>query len=124
MWIRQNENPLGRNVDDCAVRALAVATGKCWDRIYWEMAIAGNEIADMMHADKAWHHVLKNNGFKRRFLPEHCPDCYTVRDFCKEHPQGVYVVAVQDHVIACVSGNYVDTWDSGSESPLYFFSKE
>ena len=124
MWIKQNENPIGRNVDDCAVRALAVATGKCWDRIYWEMAIAGNEIADMMHADKAWHQVLKNNGFKRRFLPEHCPDCYTVRDFCKDHPRGVFVVAVQDHVIACIDGNYIDTWDSGAESPLYYFSKE
>lgn len=124
MWIRQNENPMGKNVDDCAVRAIGIATGKGWERIYCEMALGGYLTCDMPHADKVWHQVLKDNGFKRHSLPERCPDCYTVRDFCREHPHGIYILAVPDHVVAVVDGNWVDTWDSGKETPFYYFCKE
>lgn len=124
MFIRQNENPAGKNVDDCAVRALAAATGKTWDQIYCEMALGGFDEKDMPHSDKVWHKVLRQNGFRRKSLPPHCEECYTVRDFCDEHQYGVFVVAVADHVLAVVDGHWVDTWDSGGENPLYYFSKE
>lgn len=32
MFQYYNANPLGRNVDDCAVRAISKATDKSWDR--------------------------------------------------------------------------------------------
>lgn len=124
MWIRQNQNPAGNNVDDCAVRAISVATGKSWDRIYTEMCLGGFDIKDMAHADKVWHKVLKDNGFHRHSLPERCPDCYTVADFCSDHQNGIYVLAVPNHVVAVVDGHWVDTWDSGNETPFYYFCRE
>ena len=33
-----NNNPLGRNVNDCSVRAIALATGKTWDETYKELS--------------------------------------------------------------------------------------
>lgn len=34
-FVEQNQNPKRRNVGDCTVRALSLATGKSWDRIYY-----------------------------------------------------------------------------------------
>ena len=32
-YIFKNENPYGKMVDDCVIRAIATATGKPWDEI-------------------------------------------------------------------------------------------
>jgi hypothetical protein len=57
-------------------------------------------------------------------LPNDCPDCYTVEDFCQEHPNGTFVVATHGHVLAVIDGNYYDSWDSGQENPIYYFERE
>ena len=44
--------------------------------------------------------------------------------FCEDHPYGIYIVGTGTHAIACVDGNYYDTWDSGDESPLFYWKKE
>jgi hypothetical protein len=33
-----NNNPFGRHVNDCSVRAIALATEKSWDETYKELA--------------------------------------------------------------------------------------
>ena len=65
-----------------------------------------------------------------KYLLEHdfkkypCSDCPTVDKFCEAHPKGTYVLATGTHAIACIDGNYYDTWDSGQEIPIYYFKKE
>jgi len=44
--------------------------------------------------------------------------------FCEDHPYGTYIVGTGTHAIACIDGNYYDTWDSGDESPLFYWKKE
>ena len=39
----------------------------------------------------------------------------------KDHRNGVYIVGDGSHVVAVVDGFYVDTWDSGNMSVLYYF---
>lgn len=56
--------------------------------------------------------------------PNTCPDCYTVADFCADHPRGVYVLALSSHVVCAENGSYFDTWDSGNEIPLFYWAKE
>lgn len=67
---------------------------------------------------------MRKMGFSRRSLPDSCPDCYTVADFCKDHPRGLYVLAVNNHVVCVQNGDWFDTWDSGDEIPAYYWSKE
>ena len=57
-------------------------------------------------------------------LPNDCPDCYTVEDFCQEHPKGTFVVAVSGHVLTVVDGDAYDSWNSLAENPIYYFERE
>ena len=59
-----------------------------------------------------------------RIILDEYPDYYTVEDFCTDHPKGTYVLGTGSHAVAVVDGCYFDAWDSGSEIPIYYFSKE
>ena len=45
-------------------------------------------------------------------------------DFCNDHPKGAYILALSSHVVAVVDGCYYDTWDSGQEIPIYYWTKK
>ncbi len=124
MWIKHNENPDGRQVGDCTVRAIARATGDGWERTYIWLCIFGFALKDMPSANAVWGAYLKMKGFKRHFIPDQCPDCYTVEDFCEDHPSGTYVLALSSHVVAVIDGRYYDTWESGQELPIFYWTKE
>ena len=74
-------------------------------------------------SNNVWPKLLKREGFKRYILPDTCPDCYTVRRFCLEHQNGQFILATGSHVIAVIDGDYYDTWDSGDEVPIYYFTR-
>ena len=78
---------------------------------------------DMPSANRVWGEFLKTKGFLKYQIPDTCPICYTIRDFCFDHPQGTYVVGTGEHVVAVVNGNYYDSWDSGNEIPIYYFER-
>ena len=122
MFVEYNPNPTGAKVGDCAVRAVAKALGIDWESAYWMMAYNGFLMGDVMSSNNVWGSVLRQNGFKRHSLPNSCPDCYTVKDFCVDHPVGIYVLGTGTHAVCVEDGNYFDSWDSGEESPAYYWS--
>lgn len=124
MWINWNPNPMGKHVGDCTVRAITKATGESWEDAYSGIALEGFLLSDMPSANNVWGSYLRRKGFTRHMIPDTCPDCYTVKDFCADHPKGMYIVALHGHVIAVNDGDYFDSWDSGNETPLYYFYKE
>lgn len=124
MWVEWNPNPLGKRVGDCTVRAVAKGTGESWEAAYSGMALEGFLLSDMPSANNVWGAYLRRKGFTRHMIPDTCPDCYTVKDFCKDHPKGMYIVALHGHVIAVNDGDYFDSWDSGNENPIYYFERE
>lgn len=79
---------------------------------------------DMPSSNEVWQSYLINKGFKRFIVPNTCPNCYTVKQFCEEHKNGIYLLATGSHVIAVIGGNYFDTWDSGNEVIIFYFHKE
>lgn len=68
-----------------------------------------------------WDVYLRRRGFRRYVCSNNCPYCYSIADFAKEHPYGKYIVATGKHVVAVVNGNYIDSWDSGNEVPIYYY---
>lgn len=125
MWIKYNPNPTGRSVGDCAVRAVAKALNTDWETAYSMICTNGYAMGDMPSSDSVWGAVLRQNGFYRKALPNRCPDCYTVDDFCYDHPEGTYVLGFGGHVATVVDGNLYDSWDSRNEIPIYmWYEKE
>lgn len=124
MWIEFNNNPTGRRVGDCAVRAVSVALDIDWEQAFALLARNAFQMGDMLSADSVWGALLRQNGFYREAIPNTCPDCYTAREFCKDHPRGVYVLAFGGHVATVVDGDLYDSWDSSNEVPQYYWYRK
>lgn len=124
MYRHYNPNPTGARVGDCTVRAVSKATGEDWARTFCGLCAEGMRLCDMPSANHVWGAYLRRRGFRRHALPDTCPDCYTVSDFCRDHPSGVYVLAISGHVVCVQDGDYYDSWDSGAEAPAYYWQKE
>lgn len=123
MWVNYNANPSAMRVGDCTVRAIAKATGKSWEDTYIGMSVEGLRLCDMPSANHVWGAYLRTQGFTRRSLPNNCPDCYTVSTFALDFPRGTYVLALASHVVCVIDGDWYDTWDSGDETPLYYWER-
>lgn len=119
-----NPNPKEKLVGDCVVRAITFVTNKVWETTYLNLCVEGLSMADMPSSNSVWGSYLHNNGFVREAIPNTCPDCYTVKDFCNDFKDGTFLLATGTHVIAVKDGNYYDAWDSGNEIPVYFWKKE
>lgn len=124
MYRNFNPNPTAARVGDCTVRAICGVTGRDWIDVYIDLAVQGMTMGDMPNANSVWGAYLRSLGFKRYVIPDNCPDCYTVADFCSDHPSGNYVLALNGHVVCCADGDYYDSWDSGGERPVYYWCKE
>ena len=123
-YVYYNPNPGGLNAGDCTVRAIAAATGQSWEKTYTDLALHGFVLHDMPSANRVWGAYLRQLGFRRAILPEDALDGYTVAEFAHDHPYGTYILALSGHVVCVVDGDYLDTWDSGGEIPIYYWSRE
>lgn len=122
-WEKANPNPKGKNVGDCTVRAISLATGQEWEKVYLDLCLQGYVISDMPSSNDVWGKYLIDSGWEYHRLPDSCPFCYTVDDFCKDHAKGIYILATGTHVICVKDGEYFDTWDSGDKVPLFYFER-
>lgn len=119
-----NPNPIANNTMDCSTRAISKALDTSWDDAHIMIFISSLNMGEVMQNDAVWGSVLRKNGFKREIIPNTCPDCYTVDDFCKDHPIGIYVLGFGNHVATIVDGDLYDSWDSSHMVPVYYWFKE
>lgn len=124
MYIFANPNPDGKLVDDCVFRALAIVLDTDWEDVYAKLSVLGLMHHDRPDANYVWAELLESNGFRKHVLPDTCPNCYTVKDFARDYPDGDYLLATGEHVVAIRNGNYYDTFDSGDYVPICFWRKE
>ena len=124
LWIETNNNPTGRRVGDCAVRAVSVALGVDWETAFALLAKNAYLMGDMPSSDSVWGSVLRQHGFKRYALSNECPDCFTAEDFAREHPHGIYVLGFGGHTATIKDGHIYDSWNSSNEIPQYYWTKE
>ena len=122
-YVYFNPNPRdhGQPKGDCVIRAISKVLNYSWDRVYAELTLEGYYLGDWGNSNAVWDSYLRDKGFKRNVIPNTCPSCYTVSDFCHDNPRGSFLVATGSHVVAVVDGDYYDSWDSGSEVPIYYY---
>lgn len=55
-----------------------------------------------------------------------CPEYedMTVQEFAHEHPYGVYLLALDTHIVCVFDGRIVDTWNSGGKTVLYYWMED
>lgn len=123
-FIRYNENPDENRVGDCTIRAISTILEQEWDQTYIEICLQGFIMKNMPSSNLVWGAYLRSKGMKRELVRDDCEECYSVRRFVEEHPSGRYLLALDGHVVAVIDGNYLDTWDSGNEVPIYYWVEE
>lgn len=123
-FYKTNPNPLKKLVGDCTVRAVSIAMDKSWEDAYVQLCLTGMKMCDMPSSNDVWGTFLLDNGFSRHIIPDTCPSCYTVKQFCREHPVGTFVLGTGTHAICVIDGTVYDTWDSSDKVPLFYFEKE
>ena len=124
MYIYFNPNPIKLSVGDCTIRAISGALNISWKQAYIYLVVQGFLMFDMPSANRVWGEFLRKRGFKKYQIPDTCPDCYTIKDFCRDNPKGTYILGTGEHVVCVKDGAYLDSWDSGNEIPIYYFKKE
>lgn len=123
-FILTNPNPLNNLTGDCVIRAISIVEGKSWDDTFIELMVKSYEMKDIPSANSVWGAYLHSVGYRRSIIPNTCPDCYKIKEFVNDYPQGTYILATGTHVVAVKDGNYMDTWDSGDEVPIFYWKKE
>ena len=123
-WRLYNPSPVGRNVGDCSVRAVAKALDTDWETAYALITMNGYLMGDMPSSNAVWGAVLRQNGFSRYAIPNTCPDCYTLEQFAEDHPSGTYVVGTGNHVATIRDGLIWDSWDSSQEIPQFYWHRK
>jgi len=124
MYKHYNPNPYRKVVGDCVIRGLTFILDKSWDDIYTALCLEGFGMKDMPSSNTVWASFLVSKGWKRKLLPDRCPACYTIQDFCRDFDGGLFLVCTGSHVVAVLDGDYYDAWDSGDEIPTYYWTKE
>ena len=122
-YIKYNINPCDKRTIDCTVRALATLLDADWYDIYDQLYIVGRYMCDMPSSKAVINEYLRAKGFEKFVIPNTCPFCYSVQQFAEDHPDGRYLLATDSHVVPVISGNWVDTWNSGDEIPLFYWTQ-
>lgn len=111
-------------VGDCVIRAICRVENQSWENSFLQLMVEAYRLYDMPSSNYVWGSYLKSKGYSRENLPNTCPDCYTLRQFCIDNPKGKYIVATGTHAVAVDNGNIYDSWDSSDEVVIYYYKKE
>ncbi len=123
MYSYYNANPYKIRVGDCVIRAISKALNQPWEDTYIDLTIQGYLMGDLLSSNAVWGAYLKNKGFTRDIISNDCPECYTIEDFCNEHPKGTFIIGTGTHCVVVQDGCVFDTWNSSGEVPIYFYYK-
>ena len=123
-YVEYNNNPVGRSVGDCSVRAISKALDYDWESAYVLLAVNGLNMGDMPNSDSVWGATLRQEGFYRKSIPNTCPECYTAEDFANDHPYGTYVLGFGGHVATIIDGVLYDSWNSSQLIPQYYWYRK
>lgn len=100
-----NANSKGKYVDDCTVRAISIAENLSWNDAYVKLSELARERGMMPDSVEFIEDYLDD-----RYTRE-CFGKTSVGDFVLEHPHGVYLITMPNHITVAIDGTIFDTFD-------------
>ena len=118
-----NAIPLKIRTEDCTVRTLSKILNISWDSAFDILSKMAKSMGVMPSDKNVFSAVMRMNGFYRENLPNFLQEDYSVKDFSEDNPNGRYVLCTDNHVVPVINGTYFDTYDSGDEYVMWFWTK-
>lgn len=127
---KYNANTSNKNTGDCVARSISLALGMDYDEVKRGLKKVGHEmnlpgwnyfrgftryIREQVGYDISWRKPVEV--FNRTL---------TVEEFSQELDTGTYLLLCgkvegsTSHMVACIDGNYYDSWDSSNRIVSYF----
>ena len=113
-----NANPKNsKSSGDCVVRAISLATGLPWDKVYTELCNIGFKLKSMPNDDKTYEKYLESMGWEKQRQPrKHDNTKYLAKELAEMSSQGngiTAIIRVANHLSVVSNGFILDTWDCG-----------
>ena len=119
MWVFCNPNPCNILVGDCVIRACTIGLDSYWHKVHHELCDLSDTECNMPSANVVWGKYLESKG-RNCYIPRFP---VTIRQFCREHPYGIYTIGTGSHAVTVIDGDWYDIWDSGDEKVAYYFER-
>lgn len=124
-YYQPNKKDLKDEYGDCVIRSLTKALGKDWLEVFDEMQPLSRELQVPFNCRPCYEKYIESKGFIYHGISNaKGTKRPTVDRFAKDHPTGVYVLRVANHIVTVVDGIYYDTWDCGYKSLYGYWVKE
>ncbi len=108
-YIYYNANPLGRQVNDCAVRAISLAENSSWDETYDKLSAYAKERGMLLDEAKFLEPYLDSKYPKVYYR---CTKCNkSLGELLPTIRKGIYLITMKGHITCSINGVVFDTWD-------------
>lgn len=105
MFEYYNANPLNNDISDCFIRATSLAEGLSWRQCQEKLSRLAREQGEMLDNVDFVENYLDNR------YPRQCHYSKTVGEFIDEHPRGIYLITMPDHITCVIDGVCYDTFN-------------
>lgn len=108
---------------DCVVRAIVATTGKSWTEVYDLLCAKGRELQCMPNAKPTYKAVLRDLGFEEHSFKVERGSTRPTADTLTKAYKCPMIVETAHHLIGCVNGDVLDSWDSSQKPAYKFYTK-
>ena len=116
MFKSYNPHPKGIKTNDCVVRAIATATNTDYLECRKELNRKKKELGYTSYKDTKFLYDYFKGYPRLTFKPVKGEPRIKGTDFTMLHPKGSYILKMSGHVVACIDGVILDTWDCSNRS--------
>lgn len=108
-----NPHPDGKIVNDCVKRAICLAEGRDYKDVKNDLNRLKRELGlKKFNSNENWKTYLERKNYEKISFPAKAGECrMNGHKFAEIHPAGSYILRMSKHLVACVDGVILDTWD-------------
>lgn len=109
MFKYYNCNPLKRQVNDCVVRAIALAENKSWNEVFTKLSKLAEKRCILIDDTEFVEWYLTENYDTYCFICNN--EHLRIKEFLKLNPIGKYLITMKGHITCAIDGCVYDIWD-------------